>query len=227
MPVATSAAKIPRPLRRSVRRVLFALSVALATACVPHPGPPPEAPELRQTPPPAVVPPVAPSELPACDRIVRIEVRKEARTLRAYCSQGDVVTMRVAIGREEVGAKSRSGDRRTPEGEYRVAGAARPGRFHLFIPIDYPSVRDAEEALAGGLLSRPARDRIVEAHALGSEPPRDTALGGGLGFHGEGDRWRGVSGVLDWTDGCIAVSDAEIEFLAERVEPGAAVSILP
>jgi murein L,D-transpeptidase YafK len=165
--------------------------------------------------------------LPACVRIVRIEVWKRAHTLRAYCSGGAMVTMHVALGREEVGPKTRSDDHRTPEGTYRIAEEARAGRFHLFIPIDYPSRSDAERALARGRLPRPDYERIVEAHERGLPPPQDTALGGNLGFHGEGDRWRGDSRHLDWTYGCIAVTDAEIEFLAERIEPGVPVWIQP
>lgn len=168
--------------------------------------------------------PVAP---PPCARIVRIEVWKRAHTLRAYCRRGAVVSMSVALGRQEVGAKTRSDDQRTPEGEYRIAEKARTSRFHLFIPIDYPSRDDAEQALSEGRLARAAYERIVEAHERGLPPPEDTRLGGGLGFHGEGERWRGDSRHLDWTYGCIAVTDAEIEFVAARIAPGVRVWIHP
>jgi murein L,D-transpeptidase YafK len=135
--------------------------------------------------------------------------------------------MNVALGREAVGAKSLSGDRRTPEGRYRVAGEARASRFHLFIPIDYPSKQDAEEGLAEGHLPRSGYERILKAHERGLVPPQDTVLGGHLGFHGEGERWRGDSRHLDWTHGCIAVTNAEIEFIAQRIEPGVPVWIHP
>ena len=135
--------------------------------------------------------------------------------------------MRVALGRDARGHKLRSGDHRTPEGEYRVVGAARPGRHHLFLRIDYPSRRDAEVALAEGRLPRSDYERILRAHADGMPPPDDTAIGGNLGFHGEGDRWRGDSRHLDWTYGCIAVTDDEIELLVSRVDPGASVWIHP
>ena len=69
--------------------------------------------------------------------------------------------------------------------------------------------------------------RIWAAHQRGETPPSDTPLGGALGFHGEGERWRGDSADLDWTFGCVAMTDAEIDFLAERLEPGTPVEILP
>jgi murein L,D-transpeptidase YafK len=135
--------------------------------------------------------------------------------------------MQVALGRDAEGHKRRAGDHRTPEGDYQVVGSARPGRYHLFLPIDYPSPSDTEAAFVEGRLSKADYDRIREAHAAGALPPDDTAIGGNLGFHGEGDRWRGESRHLDWTYGCIALTDDEIELLAARVGPGVPVRIHP
>ncbi len=135
--------------------------------------------------------------------------------------------MRVSIGRGEVGPKRKRGDRRTPEGDYAIAGPARESRFHLFIPIDYPSIRDAGLALAEGRLDAASYDRIADAHDRGTLPPQDTPLGGHLGLHGEGESWRGQSVRHDWTFGCIAVTDDEIEVLATLLEPGVTVSIHP
>ena len=194
--------------------VLATLTAACAT----------RAPVQVEPPEPAPPPPLA---SPACEEIVRIEVWKGERTLVAYCKRGAMRKMHIALGREDVGPKTSSNDQRTPEGQYQISGPARPGRFHLFIPIDYPSLRDAEKALAAGRISAAAYARIVEAIERGRLPPQDTALGGYLGFHGEGERWRGDSKHLDWTYGCIAVTDAEIEFLATRTEPGVAVRIHP
>jgi hypothetical protein len=132
----------------------------------------------------------------------------------------------IGLSREPAGAKLARADQRVPEGEYRIAGPARSSRFHLFLPIDYPSPADADRALAQGLITRVERDAIEHAHAAGSLPPQDTALGGNLGFHGEGERWRGELD-LDWTEGCVAVSDDVIELLAERAPPGTPVRIVP
>jgi len=174
-----------------------------------------------------VPPPTAPPEPPPCERIVEIEVRKAAHTLVARCERGAVVTMAIALGREPTGTKQRQGDYRTPEGDYRVAGPERESRFHRFIPIDYPSVADAEAARIDGRLAEPDYARILDAHARGALPPADTPLGGGIGLHGEGSRWQGESAGLDWTYGCVAVTDEEIDFLARRVAPGTPVRVLP
>jgi murein L,D-transpeptidase YafK len=155
-----------------------------------------------------------------CTRILRIEVRKSERTLSARCEGGAVHRMTAALGREPRGDKLSAGDDRTPEGLYRISGRPRPSRFHLFIPIDYPSADDARAALDEGRISPRDHARILYAETFGLAPPGDTPLGSGLGLHGEGGRWRGESVELDWTNGCVAVTDAEIEFLARRVEVG-------
>lgn len=151
---------------------------------------------------------------------------KSERRLVASCPGGAELAFPVSLSREPVGAKQTLGDQRVPEGDYRVAGPARPSRFHLFLPIDYPSLEDAERALQAGRITRAQRDAIARAHAAGRLPPQNTALGGRLGIHGEGERWRGDLG-LDWTEGCIAVSDDVIEWLAVAAPSGTPVAILP
>lgn len=170
-----------------------------------------------------------PSRLPPppCERILRIEVRKAERLLVAYCEGGAEEHMTAALGREPLGHKTGSGDQRTPEGSYEVAGPLERNRFHGFIPIDYPSLHDANAALLEGRITHRDFLRIEAAHARGVQPPIDTPLGGDIGIHGEGKRWAGDSKYLDWTYGCIAVTDAELDFLAERIEVGVPVEILP
>lgn len=162
-----------------------------------------------------------------CPIITRIDVWKSSHRLLATCGDGGAFDLTVAIGRGDLAAKAEFGDGQTPEGHYAVAGPARASRFHLFIPIDYPSVRDADRGLAGGLIDAATHARILDAHALGRLPPQETVLGGAIGLHGEGERWQGESRHSDWTLGCIAVSDIEIERLADRVGVGVPVVIHP
>lgn len=168
-----------------------------------------------------------PSVAASCTGIVRIDVRKDERALHAHCEGGAVVVLPAAFGREPQGRKRRVGDLRTPEGLYHVAQAGRGSRFHRFIPLDYPSRADADAALAVGALSIADHRRVHEAHARGELPPSDTPLGGAIGIHGEGDGWRGFSRRLNWTEGCIALSDEDVDFLAARVAPGTPVWIAP
>lgn len=175
---------------------------------------------------PSAPAPAPTASVPSCPRIDRLEVQKAARLLVAECAGGARLELPVALARAP-GPKRVRGDQRVPEGDYRIAGPARASRrFHRFIPIDYPSKADAAQALAEGRIARAEYDAIVQAHAAGRLPPQETPLGGNLGLHGEGSRWRGAM-ALDWTEGCIALTDEAIELLARRVPPGTPVKIHP
>jgi len=205
--------------------------IALIVACARPPVPVPESA-------PAPVPPAEPRPAPAepprapdparlpCAAIERLEVRKRARSLEVRCEGGGRRTFPIGLSRAPAGAKRRRGDQRIPEGDYRIAGRARASRFHLFLPIDYPSAADADRALAEGAIDPALHRRILADHAAGRLPPQDSVLGGQVGFHGEGTRWRGDLD-LDWTEGCVAVEDAVIDWLAERAPPGTPVTIVP
>jgi murein L,D-transpeptidase YafK len=172
-------------------------------------------------------PPVPPSvEPPPCARIEAIEVHKSERRLFARCEGGRILSFPIALPREPAGAKRARGDDRSPEGDYHVAGAARPSRFHLFLPIDYPAPADADRALAEGRITPDVHAAILRAHALRRLPPQNTPLGGYLGLHGEGARWRGDLD-LNWTRGCFALADEAIELLAQLAPIGTPVRILP
>jgi murein L,D-transpeptidase YafK len=204
-------------------RLAIAILLLVLQACAGAPPPPPGEP-----PPPAPAPaPPTPPPPPPCERIVRIEVSKSQRLLRAWCARGAEVAMTAALGRDPVGPKREAGDVRTPEGHYRISGEPQPSRFHAFVPIDYPSVADADLALAEGRIGLRDHRRIVRAHQRGVPPPGDTPLGGEIGLHGEGTRWAGDSEHLDWTLGCIAVTDDELDFLIARTGPGVPVDIVP
>ncbi len=229
---ASAPLRAPDRGDRRIRRlftVLAALAFVVIAACVRPPAqesqPAPPAPREPAAPRPVAPPPPDPKSLP-CPEVVRLEVRKRERVLEAWCRGGGLRVFPIALSREPVGAKRRSGDQRIPEGAYRIAGSPRPSRFHLFIPIDYPSPDDADRGLAEGAISRSQHRRILAAHAAGQLPPQDTALGGLLGFHGEGERWRGDLD-LDWTEGCVAVADETIRWLAAHARRGTQVAIRP
>jgi hypothetical protein len=213
-------ANIRRMAPQTLGKILrwFAAAALLACACSPTP---PTAVSRTAPPPPEWHAPAP------CERIAAITVIKRERRLFAYCDGGALVQMGVALGRGATGPKRVLGDARTPEGAYRVAGPPRGSRFHQFIPIDYPSLADAEDARTEGRLSEAEYRRIAAAHAQDEPPPADTALGGYLGLHGEGVRWRGDSRRRDWTLGCIGLADADVDFLAARISVGTPVSILP
>ncbi len=185
-------------------------------ACAKPPVAPSPAPEVKPETPAASLP---------CKRAERIEVSKSQRSLTVRCVGGGTLTFPIALARDR-GPKRLAGDDRMPEGDYRIAGPPRKSRVYLFIPIDYPSRGDADSALKEGLITKDVHAAIARAHREGRLPPQDTPLGGLLGIHGEGTRWRGDL-ALNWTAGCIALTDPAISHLSRLVRPGTPVQISP
>ncbi len=150
----------------------------------------------------------------------RILVSKSARRLALFLGDREAFSTRCAIGSSPAGHKEREGDRRTPEGDYYVCTRNEKSRFHLFLGLSYPNVRDAERALKAGRITRAEFDAISDRICAKSRPPWDTPLGGEVGIHGKG-------ASRDWTAGCVALEDADIELLWEFCPLGTPVRIEP
>ena len=95
----------------------------------------------------------------------------------------------------------------------------------FFIGINYPSPADAERGLREGVIDEKTFQRIIAAHREGKIPPQNTALGGNIGIHGLGDANPNVHRLVNWTNGCIALDNAQIEELAQLVSPGMLLEI--
>ena len=137
----------------------------------------------------------------------RIVVEKAKRQLTLLKGSEVLKTYRVALGREPVGPKERQGDGRTPEGVYTVMGRKVDSAFHRALRLSYPNTKDVAQASARGV------------------PP-----GGDIMIHGikNGLGWIGrLHTTSDWTEGCIAVTDEEIEEIWRAVPDGTAVEIRP
>jgi murein L,D-transpeptidase YafK len=137
----------------------------------------------------------------------RVLVQKSARHLTLLRNGKALRTYHVSLGSNPAGAKDRQGDGRTPEGIYRIDSRNASSKYHRALHISYPN----------------AADRL-RARRLGVAP------GGDIMIHGTPNRWRGVRFVFahtDWTAGCIAVSDAEIEEIWKLVPNGTVVEIRP
>jgi murein L,D-transpeptidase YafK len=154
---------------------------------------------------------------PAADDVwVRVDTRQA--TLQVY--QGEQVVERIdaiAIGRAGASRERRLGDRRTPLGDFRVRAVKEPSRWRLFFQIDYPDEERAALALRRGEIDQATYASIVEALNRGEMPPQDTPLGGFLGIHGIGDGDIRVHRAFHWTEGCIAVTNEEIEVLSRWI----------
>jgi murein L,D-transpeptidase YafK len=137
----------------------------------------------------------------------QILIQKAAHTLVLLRAGKVLKTYKVALGSKPVGAKERQGDHKTPEGKYFIDAKKNPSQFYLALHISYPNAADKEKARKLG--ANPGGD--VEIHGLGKK----------FGYVGSAHRLR------DWTDGCIAVTNEEIEEIFRLVPVGTPVEIRP
>jgi hypothetical protein len=150
----------------------------------------------------------------------RLVVHKAARSLDLMDGERLVKTFRIALGTNPTDAKRKEGDGCTPEGGYFVCTKNERSRFHLFLGVSYPNTDDAERGLRAGLITRSEHDAIAAAIAARARPPWNTRLGGEIGLHGGGTD-------SDWTRGCIALADGDVEELFLLLELGTEVVIEP
>jgi murein L,D-transpeptidase YafK len=148
----------------------------------------------------------AQAELPrALPEVDYLRVDKTARTITLYSRGRPVYTIGgIQLG-DPLGPKRFQGDRRTPEGRYIIDYGNSRSAYHLSLHISYPSWRDTAYAAAWG-----------------------HRAGGAIFIHGQPNDRSGPDRVPgDWTDGCIAVSNEEIELLWDTVLDGATIDIAP
>ncbi|MCV2863219.1 L,D-transpeptidase family protein [Albidovulum sediminicola] len=155
---------------------------------------------------------VAAMTLSACEKpkfrsydgpeVTQILVLKDKRTMYLLNGNRPLKTYEVALGGDPVGDKKIEGDMKTPEGAYVINRRNPNSAYHLSLGISYPNARDVEEAKALG------------------KPP-----GGDIFIHGRAGKNRGTS--PDWTAGCIAVTDDEIEEVYSMVRTGTPIYIAP
>ncbi len=148
----------------------------------------------------------------------KIVVNKTKRKLYLLAGNRVVRIYPVSLGFDPVNDKVRQGDGRTPEGKFYVCTKNPQSRFHLSLGISYPTIEDAERGLKQGLITRKEYDQIAWAIKKGKRPPWSTRLGGAICIHGGGVAW-------NWTQGCIALNNRDMEELFKIVPTGTPVII--
>jgi len=150
---------------------------------------------------------------------VRIVVDKSDRLLHVWSGDTELVQWPVALG-GHLRDKVRQGDSATPEGEFRIVTRNSKSRFHLFLGLNYPLSEDADRGERDGLVTPAQAQAIRAADAKGALPNWNTRLGGAIGLHGGGSS-------ADWTLGCIAVENEQIEEIWAATHYGARVRVQP
>ena len=145
------------------------------------------------------------AKLDRSQKIDRIVVIKSAHTMTLYAANQPLKTYKVALGRGAGDAKQRKGDHETPEGHYVIDSRNPNSRFHLALHVSYPNAEDR-----------------ARAKALGQP------TGGDIMVHGVESKFRWLGGLqhdADWTDGCIAVTDKEMDEIWKAVPLGTPIEI--
>lgn len=131
--------------------------------------------------------------------VTRIQVFKQRRSMQLIHHATLLREYQFDLGFAPVGHKMQEGDGRTPEGAYRIDRRNPNSRFHLSLGISYPNTRD-----------------VAVARAQGVDP------GGDIFIHGTPKEWRNTP---DWTWGCIAVENHEMDEIYAMVETGTKIFI--
>jgi murein L,D-transpeptidase YafK len=137
----------------------------------------------------------------------RLVVKKSARKLFLFAGDELLRSYEVALGKNPVGHKERRGDYRTPEGKYLLDWRNPQSRFYRSIHISYPNENDRRRAAA-----------------MGVDP------GGSIMIHGVPNRYRDDQEFLisfNWTEGCIAVTNKDMEEIWALVADNTPIEILP
>lgn len=131
----------------------------------------------------------------------------------------------ISVGRNGSTFNHHEGDGTTPLGVFHIAWVNPNSRFHLFFGLDYPNQDYAETAFRMKIIDFDTYFAIRQALYHGELPPQDTPLGGHIGIHGLGRANRLIHETINWTQGCIALTNEQIDQLAQWVNLGTKVVI--
>lgn len=166
------------------------------------------------------------AHVPRHDNEVWVLVDDREATLTVY--RGNQLLERfapISLGRSGARATRRRGSNVTPLGEFRVNRFNRESDWHIFIGLDYPTPTHARQALEEGVFSQQDYDDYFDYYRRRGYPPQQTALGGFIGIHGIGKGDPEIHQQFHWTQGCVAVTDEQIERLSSLIDIGTRVVI--
>ena len=166
------------------------------------------------------------AHLPRHTNEVWVLVDDQESTLSVF--RGNALLERFApISLGRAGAKTQRvrGDNVTPMGEFRINRFNYESQWRTFMGIDFPTPAHARMALEKGIYSQTDYENYFDFYRRNGHPPQNTALGGAIGIHGLGSADPDIHGRYHWTQGCVAVTNEQIDRLAELVGVGTRVVI--
>jgi murein L,D-transpeptidase YafK len=162
---------------------------------------------------------------------LRLVIWKSHYSITIYKGDRPVKTYCAVFGKGfRNGDKRMTGDKRTPEGEFYICTMNHSKRFYKFMGLSYPGLKHAGYGLQYNLISPDEYSMIKKAIEERQQPPWDTRLGGAVGIHGrmlDGTATPQYYPLMNWTDGCIALDNADVDEIYSVVSLGTPVTILP
>ena len=149
-----------------------------------------------------------------------ILVKKKERQLQIFDGEKLIRTYAISLGFAPEGDKEIEGDGKTPEGDFFVFTKNPESAFFLSLGVSYPNIEDAERGLKNNLITQTEHDEIVKAINEKKMPLQNTKLGGEIYIHGGGCK-------SDWTAGCMALKNEEMQEIFDAIEVGTSVKIIP
>jgi murein L,D-transpeptidase YafK len=131
----------------------------------------------------------------------------------------------VAIGRYGTTWAKVTKDDKTPLGSFRIGWINEKSRYYRFYGLNYPNLDTAKRALEENRINEETWLSILRAKSMGKPPPQNTPLGGHIGIHGIGSGDREIHHKYNWTNGCIALTNEQIDQLGKWIKPGVLVNI--
>ena len=156
----------------------------------------------------------------------RVVIDTTANTITVFSGDEVVETVPgIAIGRGGAVADRQVGDGSTPTGQFKIGWVNENSGFRRFFGLNYPNQGYADRALRSGQINRRQWSAIHAALVAGLPPPSNTPLGGRIGIHGLGNADPSIHARFNWTQGCIAVTNQQIDRLTPWLLPGTPVEI--
>ena len=131
----------------------------------------------------------------------------------------------ISLGRSGAKTQRLRGSNVTPKGEFRINRFNYESRWHIFVGIDYPTPAHARMALKTGVYTQHDYDEYFDYYRRYGSPPQDTVLGGAIGVHGLGAADPDIHQRFHWTQGCVALTNVQIERFSQLIDIGTRVVI--
>lgn len=164
----------------------------------------------------------------ADDSKYSLVIFKSERLLNVKHGNKTIKKYSIAYGKGGKGTKRKLGDNKTPVGVYKIIDFNNESKFHFFMQLDYPNLLDAWYGYKNNIISARDFKSITSAYKQKKLPPQNTPLGGHIGIHGMGlvtEEKLYIHEEFNWTEGCIALTNDEINDLRKYVTIGTKVVI--